>query len=150
MRQRQETSGACPLWALETLTFLAALRADRIAAPCLFDGPINKESFTEWVRRFLVPVLRPGDIVILDNLSSHKGKAIRALIRATGARLLFLPPYSPDLNPIEQAFAKLKAHLRKAAPRAIEAMTTSLADILTGFTAEECANYLKNAGYASA
>jgi transposase len=133
----------------KTLTFLAALRSDRIEAPCLFDGPINKESFTEWVRCFLVPVLRPGDIVILDNLSSHKGKAVRALIRAAGARILFLPPYSPDLNPIEQAFAKLKAHLRKAAPRAIDAVTKSLGGILGCFTPQECANYLKNAGYAS-
>ena len=124
----------------ETLTFVAALRWDRIEAPCLFDGPINKESFTEWVRQFLVPVLGPGDIVILDNLSSHKGKAVRALIRATGARILFLPPYSPDLNPIEQAFAKLKAHLRKAAPRAIDAMTKSLGSILSAFTPLECTN----------
>jgi transposase len=131
------------------LTFVAALRADRIEAPCLFDGPINKESFTEWVRRFLIPVLKPGDIVILDNLSSHKGKTVRALIRATGAKLLFLPPYSPDLNPIEQAFAKLKAHLRKAAPRAIDAVTATLGSILRCFTPKECANYLKNAGYAS-
>lgn len=133
----------------KTLTFVAALRVDGIEAPCLFDGPINKESFTEWVRCFLVPVLKPGDIVIIDNLSSHKGKVIRALIRATGARVLFLPPYSPDLNPIEQAFAKLKAFLRKAAARTIDAVTSSLAGILESFTAEECANYLKNAGYAS-
>jgi len=131
------------------LTFVAALRLEGIGAPCLFDGSINRESFTQWVRQFLVPVLKPGDIVIIDNLSSHKGKVIRALIRATGARVLFLPPYSPDLNPIEQAFAKLKAHLRKAAPRAIEAMTESLAAILESFTPKECANYLKNAGYAS-
>jgi transposase len=133
----------------KTLTFVAALRVDSIDAPCLFDGPINRESFTEWVRHFLVPVLKPGDIVIIDNLSSHKGKVIRALIRATGAHVLFLPPYSPDLNPIEQAFAKLKAFLRKAAPRTIDAVTASLAGILKSFTAEECANYLKNAGYAS-
>ena len=132
----------------KTLTFVAALRVDRIEAPCLFDGPINKESFTEWVRHFLVPVLMPGDIVILDNLSSHKGKTVRALIRATGARILFLRPYSPDLNPIEQAFAKLKGHLRKAAPRAIDAVTESLGSILRCFTPQECANYLKNAGYA--
>jgi transposase len=131
------------------LTFVAALRVDGIDAPCLFDGPINKESFTEWVRHFLIPVLKPGDIVIIDNLSSHKGKVIRALIRAAGARVLFLPPYSPDLNPIEQAFAKLKAFLRKAAPRAIDAVTSSLAGILESFTPQECANYLKNAGYAS-
>ena len=94
-------------------------------------------------------MLKPGDIVIIDNLSSHKGKVIRALIRAARARVLFLPPYSPDLNPIEQAFAKLKAFLRKAAPRAVDALTSSLARILESFTPHECANYLKNAGYAS-
>ena len=133
----------------KTLTFVAALRVDGIEAPCLFDGPINKESFTEWVRHFLVPALKQDDIVIIDNLSSHKGKVVRALIRAAGARVLFLPPYSPDLNPIEQAFAKLKAFLRKAAPRAMEPIITSLAAILESFTAQECANYLRNAGYAS-
>jgi len=134
----------------KTLTFVAALRSDRIEAPCLFDGPINAQSFTAYVRHFLVPALRPGDVVILDNLSSHKGKPVRALIRAAGARMLFLPPYSPDLNPIEQAFAKLKALLRKAAPRAIDAITQSLGAILGCFSPQECANYLKNAGYASA
>jgi transposase len=133
----------------KTLTFVAALRSDRIEAPCLFDGPINAASFIAYVRHFLVPTLKPGDIVILDNLSSHKGKAVRALIRAAGAHVLFLPPYSPDLNPIEQAFAKLKALLRKAAPRAIDAITENLGAILRSFTPRECANYLKNAGYAS-
>jgi transposase len=134
----------------KTLTFVAALRSDRIEAPCLFDGPINAQSFTAYVRHFLVPALKPGDIVILDNLSSHKGKAVRALIRAQGAHVLFLPPYSPDLNPIEQVFAKLKALIRKAAPRAMDAITENLASILRCFTPHECANYLKNAGYASA
>jgi transposase len=98
-----------------TLTFLAALRHDRIDAPCVIDGPINGESFLAYVEQVLVPTLRPGDIVIIDNLGSHKGKAVRRAIRATGAKLFFLPPYSPDLNPIEQAFAKLKTLLRKAA-----------------------------------
>jgi transposase len=148
--QHQRLRAQAPYGHWKTLTFVAALRADGIAAPCVFDGPINKESFTEYVRRFLVPILRPGDVVILDNLSSHKSKAVRALIRATGARLLFLPPYSPDLNPIEQAFSKLKAMLRKHAPRAIDAVTASLAAILNTFTAIECANHLKNTGYASA
>ena len=100
-----------------TLTFLAALRSDRIDAPCVIDGPINGRSFLAYVEQFLLPTLKPGDIVILDNLGSHKGKAVRQAIRSVGARLFFLPPYSPDLNPIEQLFAKLKTLLRKAAER---------------------------------
>ena len=132
-----------------TLTFLAALRADRIDAPCLFNGPINGESFTAWVRQALVPTLSPGDIVVLDNLGSHKGKAVRSAIRNAGAHLLFLPPYSPDLNPIEQVFAKLKHFLREAAERTIDTVTAALAAILDRFTPQECANYLTNAGYAS-
>ena len=97
------------------MTFLAALRHDRITAPCLFDGPINGQSFLAWVHQFLVPTLKAGDIVIMDNLGSHKGIAVRAALRTVGAKLFFLPPYSPDLNPIEQVFAKLKTLLRKAA-----------------------------------
>src|SRR5712691_1549516 len=104
-----------------TLTFLAALRCDRIDAPCVIDGPINGESFLAYIEQVLVPTLRPGDIVIIDNLGSHKGKAVRRAIRSAGARLFFLPPYSPDLNPIEQVFAKLKTLLRKAAERTVEA-----------------------------
>jgi transposase len=102
------------------LTFLAALRHDRIAAPCVFDGPINGPSFLAYVRHFLVPTLKPGDVVIMDNLGSHKSGSVRAAIRAAGAKLFFLPPYSPDLNPIEQAFAKLKPLLRKAEERTVE------------------------------
>ena len=132
-----------------TLTFLAALRADRIEAPCLFNGPINGESFTAWVKQALVPTLCAGDIVVLDNLGSHKGKAVRAAIRNAGAHLLFLPPYSPDLNPIEQLFAKLKHFLREAAQRTIDSVAAALADILDRFTPQECANYITNAGYAS-
>src|SRR5579863_3140998 len=97
-----------PFLGWKTATFLAALRNDRVEAPCLFDGPINGERFLAYVEQFLVPTLKPGDIVILDNLGSHKGKAVRAAIKAVGARLVFLPKYSPDLNPIEQLFAKLK------------------------------------------
>src|ERR1019366_9180919 len=103
-----------------TLTFLAALRSNRIEAPCVIDGPINGESFLAHVEQVLVPTLKPGDIVIIDNLGSHKGSAVRRAIRAAGARLFFLPPYSPDLNPIEQVFAKLKTLLRKAAERTVE------------------------------
>jgi transposase len=130
------------------MTFLAALRCDRIDAPCVFDGPINGESFQLYVEQFLVPSLRPGDIVVMDNLGSHKGNAVRAAIRGAGARLLFLPPYSPDLNPIEQVFAKLKHLMRKAAERTVEAAWQRIGSLLGRFTTQECANYLVNAGYA--
>jgi transposase len=134
----------------KTATFLAALRNDCIEAPCLFDGPINGERFRAYVEQFLIPTLKPKDIVVLDNLGSHKGKAVRRAIRDVGARLLFRPKYSPDLNPIEQVFAKLKGHVRKAAPRTLDAVSDSLAKALAQISPEECANYLKNAGYASA
>ena len=133
-----------------TVTFPAALRHDRIAAPCVLDGPINGTSFCAYIEQFLVPSLSPGDIVIMDNLGSHKGKAVRRLIRSAGAKLFFLPRYSPDLNPIEQVFAKLKTLLRKTDPRTIEATWRSIGDLLGCFTPQECANYLANAGYASA
>lgn len=133
-----------------TLTFLAALRHDRIEAPCVIDGPINGESFQAYVAQILLPTIRPGDIVIIDNLGSHKGKAVRRLIRSVGAKLFFLPPYSPDLNPIEQVFAKLKTLLRKAAERTVEATWKRIGALLECFTAQECANYFENAGYASA
>jgi transposase len=132
-----------------TLTFLAALRHDRVEAPCVIDGPINGESFLAYVEQVLVPALKPGDIVISDNLGSHKGKTVRRAIRAAGAKLFFLPPYSPDLNPIEQVFAKLKTLLRKAAERTVEATWKRIGALLHCFTAQECANYFANAGYAS-
>jgi transposase len=133
----------------KTLTFIAALRCDRVDAPWVLDGPINGELFTLYVEKLLVPTLAKGDVVILDNLGSHKGQAARRAIRATGAHLLFLPPYSPDLNPIEQLFAKLKHLVRKAEPRTTEATWRKLGDLLDLFSPAECANYLKNAGYAS-
>jgi transposase len=133
----------------KTTTFLAALRHDRIVAPCLFDGPINGERFLAYVEQELVPTLQPGDIVVVDNLGSHKGKAVRRAIRKAGAKLFFLPKYSPDLNPIEQVFAKLKALLRKAAARTVEAVTAAIGQILDLYTPEECAKYFANAGYAS-
>jgi len=138
-----------PFGKWRTLTFLAALRHDRIDAPCVLDGPINGESFTAWVEQFLVPTLAPGDVVIMDNLGSHKGTAVRKAIRAAGAKLLFLPPYSPDLNPIEQVFAQLKLLLRKAAERTVEATWQRIGSLLDDFPPHECANYLKNSGYAS-
>jgi len=131
------------------MTFLAALRYDRIAAPCVFDGPINGQSFLAYVRQFLIPTLKPGDVVVMDNLGSHKGRAVRAALRAVGAKLFFLPPYSPDLNPIEQVFAKLKTLLRKAEERSVEATWQRIGTILQCFTSNECAAYIANAGYAS-
>ena len=131
------------------MTFLAALRHDRIDAPWVLDGPINGEAFRTYIEKVLVPTLKPGDIVVLDNLGSHKGKAVRAAIRKAGARLFFLPPYSPDLNPIEQVFAKLKHLLRKAAERTVEATWKRIGCLLNHFTPHECQKYLVNAGYAS-
>jgi transposase len=139
-----------PFGRWRTLTFLAALRFDRLDAPCVIDGPINGSSFLAYVEQILVPTLRPGDIVIMDNLGSHKGKAIRHAIRYAGARLFFLPPYSPDLNPIEQVFAKLKTLLRKADERTLHATWQRIGQLLDAFSPAECANYFKNAGYASA
>jgi len=133
-----------------TLTFLAALRRDRIDAPCVIDGPINGLSFLAYVEQFLIPTLSPGDIVIMDNLGSHKRQAIRRAIRAARAKLFFLPPYSPDLNPIEQVFAKLKTLLRKADERTVEATWKRIGMLLDAFAPQECANYLANSGYASA
>lgn len=139
--------GTAPHGKWRTLTFLAALRHDRIEAPWLLDGPINGESFRIYVERVLVPSLLPGDIVIMDNLGSHKSKAVRRAIRAAEARLLFLPKYSPDLNPIEQVFAKLKHMLRKAAARTDEEICAAIGHILNTYSPTECGNYFINAGY---
>ena len=132
----------------KTMTFLAALRHDRIDAPWLLDGPINGEKFRLYVDKVLVPTLRPGDIVVMDNLGSHKGWAVRRAIRSIGAKLFFLPKYSPDLNPIEQVFAKIKHFLRKAAARSVETICTAIGEILGAFKPDECANYFQNSGYA--
>jgi transposase len=132
----------------KTTTFLAALRHDRIEAPWVLDGPIDGDSFRTYVEKVLVPSLKPGDIVILDNLGSHKGKVVRQLIRSAGAKLIFLPKYSPDLNPIEQVFAKLKHLMRKAAARTLEAVCAAIGQLLQAFSPQECANYFQNAGYA--
>ena len=131
----------------KTMTFLAALRHDRVDAPWLIDGPINGERFRLYVDKVLVPTLKPGDIVVMDNLGSHKGKAVRRAIRSAGARLFFLPKYSPDLNPIEQLFAKLKHWLRKAARRTVEAVCDAIGQTLETVTANECRNYFVEAGY---
>ena len=141
--------GKVPHGRWSTLTFLAALRHDRITAPCVVDGPIDGATFRAYVEQILVPTLKPGDIVIMDNLGSHKGQRLRSAIRAAGARVFFLPPYSPDLNPIEQVFAKLKALLRKAGERTVEATWNRIGKLLAYFKPSECANYFRNAGYAS-
>lgn len=130
-----------------TTTFIGALRSDALTAPAVFDGAINGESFRAYVQQILVPTLKPGDIVILDNLSSHKVEGVREIIEAAGAQLRYLPPYSPDLNPIEQMFAKLKALLRKAAARTVEALWAAIADLVGTFQPGECRNYLRHSGY---
>ena len=131
----------------KTTTFVAALRLGEIAAPCVLDGPMDGDSFRAYVEQFVVPILRPGDIVVMDNLASHKVAGIRAAIEAAGAELRYLPPYSPDFNPIEQFFAKLKALLRKAAARTVDALIAAIADILATVNPQECTNYLVNQGY---
>jgi transposase len=148
-RRGERLHAKVPFGHWRTLTFLAALRHDRIDAPCVLDGPINGQLFLAYVEQFLVPTLAPGDIVIMDNLGSHKGQAVRQAIRNCGAKLLFLPPYSPDLNPIEQVFAKLKTLLRKANERSVEATWMRIGALLDAFSPDECANYLRNSGYAS-
>jgi transposase len=140
--------GKVPDGRWRTMTFLAALRHDRITAPWLLEGPIDGESFATYVEKVLLPTLRHGDIVIMDNLGSHRGKIVRALIRSAGAKLFLLPKYSPDLNPIEQVFAKLKHLLRKAAARTVDTVCAAIGELLGAFTKNECANYFKNSGYA--
>lgn len=130
-----------------TTTFVAGLRLSGIDAPMLIDGPINGAIFQAYVERVLTPTLRPGDVVIMDNLGSHKGAAVREAIEAAGAELRFLPPYSPDFNPIENAFAKLKALLRKAAARSRDRLWNAVAEAIERYEPDECANYFAAAGY---
>jgi len=131
----------------KTTTFVAGLRLSGIAAPFVLDGPINRVAFQTYVEQVLVPELMPGDIVVMDNLGSHKGAVVRAAIEAAGARLLFLPPYSPDFNPIEMAFSKLKALLRKAAERTVEGLWSAIGRLVDAVTPDECANFFTAAGY---
>ena len=131
----------------KTTTFVAGLRSSGMIAPMVLDGPINGLAFQAYVDQVLVPELRAGDIVVMDNLSSHKGEGVRIAIEAVGATLLYLPPYSPNFNPIENAFSKLKAALRKAAERTVEGVWNAIGRIIPTFTARECANYFANAGY---
>jgi transposase len=133
----------------KTTTFTAGLRCDGLVAPFVLDGPMNGDAFLVYVEQILVPALKPGDIVVMDNLAAHKVQGVRARIEAAGASLLYLPPYSPDLNPIEMAFSKLKALLRGAAERSVEALWTRIGQLLDAFPPQECANYFRHAGYAS-
>jgi transposase len=131
----------------KTTTFVAGLRLTGMAAPMVLDGPINGQWFQAYVDQVLVPTLSPGDIVVMDNLGSHKGAGVRKAIEAVGATLLYLPPYSPDFNPIENAFSKLKALLRKAAERTVEGLWNRIGDLLKEFSPTECANFFAAAGY---
>lgn len=131
----------------KTTTFVAGLKTTGMAAPLVLDGPINRIAFETYVEKVLVPELGSGDIVIMDNLSSHKGTRVREMIEAAGASLRFLPPYSPDFNPIENAFAKLKAHLRRAAERTVDGLWNAIGRVIDLFTPAECRNYFAAAGY---
>lgn len=131
----------------KTTTFIGGLRLTGMTAPMVLDGPMTGAWFLAYVEQVLVPTLSPGDIVVLDNLAAHKNASARAAVEAAGATLVFLPPYSPDLNPIENAFAKLKAMLRKAAARTLEQLWSAIAHIIDAFTPRECANYFAAAGY---
>ena len=131
----------------KTSTFVGALRWDGLSAPCVLDGAINGEYFLAYVQQLLVPTLRPGDVVILDNLSSHKVAGVREAVEAVGAEIWYLPPYSPDFNPIENLFAKLKALLRKAAERTVEGLWQKIGELVAVFTPQECHNYFRHCGY---
>jgi len=139
---------AAPHGHWRTTTFVAGLRHDGIIAPLVLDGPMTGRAFRAYVEQFLAPALSPGDVVVMDNLAAHKVEGIREAITAAGASILYLPPYSPDLNPIEQVFAKLKALLRQAAARTRETLWTTIGQLLQAFSPAECRNYLVNSGYA--
>jgi transposase len=144
----QRLDGPLPHGHWKTTTFVGGLTSRGLIAPCVVDGAMNGLTFRAWTEQILAPALCPGDIVVMDNLAAHKVAGIRKAIEARGATLLYLPPYSPDLNPIEQAFAKLKALLRKAAARTLDDLWSTIAALLDRFPATECANYLVNSGYA--
>lgn len=133
----------------KTTTFTAGLRLNGLAAPMLLDGPMNGNAFLAYAEQVLAPELRPGDIVVMDNLPAHRIGGVREAIEKAGARLLFLPPYSPDFNPIEMAFSKLKAHLRRIGARTLDALWRAVGEICGLFDPDECWNYFKEAGYVS-
>ncbi len=147
-KRGERLHAAAPFGHWGTQTFIAALRSDGLTAPWLLNGPMNREAFDIYVETQLAPTLHQGDVVILDNLAAHKSERAAKALKARGAWFLFLPPYSPDLNPIEMAFSKLKAHLRKAGARTIDALWRAVGDICDLFSPEECWNYLNAAGYA--
>ena len=143
----QRCVASAPLGNWETTTFVAGLRRHRLTAPLVADGPMDGELFLAWVLQFLCPTLQPGDIVILDNLSRHKVVGIREAIAAVDATVLYLPPYSPDLNPIEKLFSKLKALLRKAAKRSLDELWKEIGILLSALSSNECSNYFASSGY---
>jgi transposase len=143
----QRVKGHVPHGHWKITTFTAGLRINGLSAPMVPDGPMNAESFQAYIEQILVPMLSPGDIVVMDNLSSHKGEGVGLAIEAAGAQLRYLPPYSPDLNPIEQAFSKLKAHLRKHAGRSIESLWWRIGQLLGQFSSAECQSFFRHAGY---
>jgi transposase len=147
-KRGQRVVGRVPWGHWKVLTFVAGLRQDGITAPFVIDCAMTRAIFLEYLRQCLIPTLRPGDIVVMDNLPAHKGGAVRQIIEAAGAELRYLPAYSPDLNPIEQGFAKLKAHLRKAQERTIDALWQRIGELLDLFQPQECANFFANSGYA--
>ena len=146
-KRGERCRAAVPHGHWKTTTFIAGLRLDGLTAPMVLDGPMNGVTFRAYVEQMLVPTLRPGDVVIMDNLPAHRVSGVREAIEAAGATRLFLPPYSPEFNPIEQAFAKLKAWLRKVAARTKDALWQAIADALDTFTLDECRNYFRNSGY---
>jgi transposase len=146
-RRGERCRAAIPHGHWKTTTFTAGLRLDGLTAPMMLDGPMNGDAFRAYVDQVLVPTLKPGDVVIMDNLPAHKVTGVREAIEAIGATHLLLPPYSPDFNPIEQAFAKLKARLRKAAARTKDALWLAIAEALHAFSPAECASYFRNSGY---
>lgn len=148
-RRGERVKASAPFGHWATQTFIAALRCDGLTAPWIVDRPMNRKIFDTWIETQLAPTLRRGDVVILDNLASHKSEKARAILEKRGAWLLFLPPYSPDLNPIEMAFAKLKAHLRRIKARTLDTLWRAVGDICGLYAPDECWNYLKAAGYAS-
>lgn len=141
---------AVPAGHWKTTTFVAALRADGMTAPTVVDGAMDRATFEAWVGQQLVPVLRPGDVVVMDNLSAHTGPRVRELVGGAGASVRYLPPYSPDLNPIEKAFSKLKGRLRAAGERTVEGLWRFLGQVIDAFGPAECRNYFRSCGYTDA
>jgi len=146
-RRSERLVVAAPHGHWRTTTFVAGLRSTGLVAPLVLDGPMTGPAFLAYVRQFLAPTLKSDDVVVMDNLAAHKVAGVEAAIRATGASVLYLPPYSPDLNPIEQAFSKLKALLRGAAARTKDALCTTIGQLINRFSPNECRNYLANSGY---